>query len=221
MTKAFIIAFSLAVASVAQASIQLENVAVLPSSSGVSGTISFNVPQFDPALGTLNGVTLTLTPTFGDFGSSAFNNSASTLSAVSFTVSAVSGSLKLGATTLASYSSSQSLTSPTYSVGSFAFVDGPALPFSFTSISSPVAVSAVGFTGLGNDSLAVTGSATATSGGTGNPLFAGFYGNVGGNLEVDYSYTPVPEATTLISGALLLLPFGASTLRGLRRTRAA
>jgi len=33
--------------------------------------------------------------------------------------------------------------------------------------------------------------------------------------------TPVPEPTTLISGALLLLPFGASTLRILRKNRVA
>jgi hypothetical protein len=31
----------------------------------------------------------------------------------------------------------------------------------------------------------------------------------------------VPEPTTMIAGALLLLPFGASTLRLLRKTRAA
>jgi hypothetical protein len=30
---------------------------------------------------------------------------------------------------------------------------------------------------------------------------------------------PVPEATTIIAGALLLLPLGASTLRILRRQR--
>jgi hypothetical protein len=35
------------------------------------------------------------------------------------------------------------------------------------------------------------------------------------------SYTPVPEPTTMIAGALLLLPFGASTLRILRRNRTA
>jgi hypothetical protein len=33
--------------------------------------------------------------------------------------------------------------------------------------------------------------------------------------------TPVPEPTTMIAGALLLLPFGASTLRFMRKTRAA
>jgi hypothetical protein len=35
------------------------------------------------------------------------------------------------------------------------------------------------------------------------------------------NYQPVPEPTTLIAGALLLLPFGASTLRILRRNRTA
>jgi hypothetical protein len=33
--------------------------------------------------------------------------------------------------------------------------------------------------------------------------------------------TPIPEPTTMIAGALLLLPFGASTLRFLRKNRAA
>ena len=32
---------------------------------------------------------------------------------------------------------------------------------------------------------------------------------------------PIPEPTTMIAGALLLLPFGASTLRMLRKTRTA
>jgi hypothetical protein len=35
------------------------------------------------------------------------------------------------------------------------------------------------------------------------------------------SLTVVPEPTTMISGALLLLPFGASTLRMLRKNRTA
>jgi len=37
----------------------------------------------------------------------------------------------------------------------------------------------------------------------------------------DVSVTPVPEPTTIITGALLLPPFGASTLRILRKTRTA
>jgi hypothetical protein len=39
--------------------------------------------------------------------------------------------------------------------------------------------------------------------------------------ELFIGVTPVPEPTTIIAGALLLLPFGASTLRALRRNRAA
>jgi hypothetical protein len=41
------------------------------------------------------------------------------------------------------------------------------------------------------------------------------------NQEMLYNVTPVPEPTTMIAGALLLLPFGASTLRILRKSRAA
>jgi hypothetical protein len=37
----------------------------------------------------------------------------------------------------------------------------------------------------------------------------------------DVSLTAVPEPTTMIAGALLLLPFGASTLRMLRKNRSA
>jgi hypothetical protein len=45
------------------------------------------------------------------------------------------------------------------------------------------------------------------------------YGATG--QELFMNVTPVPEPTTLIAGALLLLPFGASTLRVLRRNRSA
>jgi hypothetical protein len=45
--------------------------------------------------------------------------------------------------------------------------------------------------------------------------------NSGGSQEFLLLGTPIPEPTTMIAGALLLLPFGASTLRILRRGRAA
>jgi hypothetical protein len=38
---------------------------------------------------------------------------------------------------------------------------------------------------------------------------------------VSYTPNPVPEPTTMIAGALLLLPFGASTLRILRKRQVA
>jgi hypothetical protein len=43
----------------------------------------------------------------------------------------------------------------------------------------------------------------------------------GAGQELIYNVTPVPEPTTIIAGALLLLPFGASTLRVFRKNRAA
>jgi hypothetical protein len=39
--------------------------------------------------------------------------------------------------------------------------------------------------------------------------------------EMFYNITPVPEPTTMVAGALLLLPFGASALRFMRKNRAA
>ena len=59
---------------------------------------------------------------------------------------------------------------------------------------------------------------------TGNILESTIAGNgsqSGGSQEFLLLGTPIPEPTTMIAGALLLLPFGASTLRILRRGRAA
>ena len=47
------------------------------------------------------------------------------------------------------------------------------------------------------------------------------YSGVNGDAYVEVDGTPVPEPTTMIAGAMLLLPFGASTLRILRKSRAA
>jgi len=45
--------------------------------------------------------------------------------------------------------------------------------------------------------------------------------NIGGPATATLSVDPVPEPTTLIAGALMLMPFGASTLRILRNRRVA
>ena len=39
--------------------------------------------------------------------------------------------------------------------------------------------------------------------------------------EFNTEFTPVPEPTTIVAGAMLLLPFGMSTLRMLRKSRTA
>jgi hypothetical protein len=46
-------------------------------------------------------------------------------------------------------------------------------------------------------------------------------GTAAGTTTYDFEPAPVPEPTTMVAGALLLLPFGASTLRMLRKKQTA
>jgi hypothetical protein len=82
---------------------------------------------------------------------------------------------------------------------------------------------------LGADFNAYNTALTATHGTI--PLYAGNVlegtaapgdgANGGDDQEFFLLGTPVPEPSTILAGALMLLPFGASTLRILRRNRAA
>jgi hypothetical protein len=214
-----------ALGATAVAQSEIENVSVTPSSQGLSGVITFDVPQFNPFLGTLSSIDLTLTPTFGNFGSQAYNYTTSPITAVGFTVSDPSGSLMDAALGLTStWLSSDSLTSPNYTIAPVSLANGPALPFTFTTTPGSVAVAPsgfAGFTGLGYDDLSFTTTAAATSTGTATPgaVLVGSYGNVGGLLSVTYNFTPaVPEPSTF---TLLLLPFAAAGLRMLRKSRKA
>jgi hypothetical protein len=47
------------------------------------------------------------------------------------------------------------------------------------------------------------------------------FGNQGRTYAIGVDVSTVPEPTTMIAGALLLLPFGASTLRMLRKRQVA
>ncbi len=162
MLKMFSIVASVTLGSVAaRGAVLIETVNVTPSSSGISSTITFNIPQFDPSLGTLNGVDLILTPTFGDFGSAAFNLSSSPQQVLGFTVGApMSGSLGGALGLNASWTTSQNLTSPNYtaSAGPSVITDGPPLPFTFVTTLSSVVVGPGGFTGLGGYNLVLSGS---------------------------------------------------------------
>jgi hypothetical protein len=88
---------------------------------------------------------------------------------------------------------------------------------------------------VGRPDVPALADVTLASGFTANLLFEVWDGtgyvpllNIPNNgLYTEYSFwggfysAPVPEPTTMIAGALLLLPFGASTLRMLRRNRTA
>ena len=80
----------------------------------------------------------------------------------------------------------------------------------------------------GNDPSAIILASTWLGGIDPNALYAGYllnpdptqqYGYAG--QEVFYNVSPVPEASTIIAGALLLLPLAASTVRVLRKSNAA
>lgn len=214
----------------AQASILTDYIDVTPSSSGGSG-ITFSLPSFDPSLGTLNSVELTLTPVLGAFGNDAFNLSGSSLTVpgpgLPYPTEAIGGTGSLNNSTLgisATYlTTSGALTSPTFTAVP-GITDGPGLPYNWTIASSSAGVTAAGYSALGGSLAFVGVNPQFTSTGGDGTYYIGGYGNVGGDLEVDFNYTAapaVPEPTTIISGMLMLLPFGASTLRIIRRNRMA
>jgi hypothetical protein len=63
---------------------------------------------------------------------------------------------------------------------------------------------------------AQAGSATTETGSTTADLRWNHYQSASANPKVG-TYSPVPEARTIIAGALLLLPLGVSAVRGFRR----
>ena len=74
---------------------------------------------------------------------------------------------------------------------------------------------------LGTSVLAVNaqaGSATTETGSTTADLRWNHYQSPSANPNVG-TYSPVPEARTIIAGALLLLPLGVSAVRGFRRNK--
>jgi hypothetical protein len=71
---------------------------------------------------------------------------------------------------------------------------------------------------VGSTDYILSANNIPTGGGYSNWLLPYNGSGVGVDLTI---ITPVPEPTTMVAGALLLLPFGASTLRILRKSRTA
>jgi hypothetical protein len=208
-------------ATAAQATIETETITVAPSLGG-SGGLTFSLPTFDPSLGTLNGVELTLTPVLGSAGSSDVNLSGSpvTISGATVAFNGVGSLQNSGLGMTATYQTlSGVLDSPDYVANGFPPpADGPALPFVWTTVDSSAALSDAAYAALGG-SAAFTGTGitgTYSFPDVPNNYIGGYY-DLGGSLEVDFNYTPVPEPATIISGLLMVLPCGASALRILRR----
>jgi hypothetical protein len=67
------------------------------------------------------------------------------------------------------------------------------------------------FPGIGTVTVTPLGLSTGNVGDLGDHFY---------DVNASFLFTPVPEPTTMVAGALLLLPFGASTLRIVRKKRA-
>jgi hypothetical protein len=120
-----------------------------------------------------------------------------------------------------------------------ATLDNPSLGFSSVQLNAdvlgPTAAISKTVSSSGNGSVTVSIPGT-TIGAESSGLFASIPGSPNsiavtetlslsgsnpGIQDFQNNYTVVPEPTTMIAGTLLLLPFGASTMRVLRRNRTA
>lgn len=185
------------------------NDALPPTTTNWSGTL--NLPRFDPALGTLDRVTLTLS---GQIVSSIFLES---LDAEPSTIHA-SNSMQATATTSLGAFSATATNPVTFNataydgVTDFAGTSGHT--FSSILASGTGTLSTIDplklalFIGLNNFATPIVFSGTSSSDGSGN-LIARFQTLGSGNLSVKYDYTaqaaPIPEPTTmaLMGGGLI------------------
>jgi hypothetical protein len=180
-----------ALGATAAAQSELETVNLPATYAMVSGTLTFDVPQFDPSLGTLNSVVVTLTPSPGAIYPWDYSTAPQTITDAS--VNSPVGSLGV---------QSPSGQSESIVYASSGFQNGAPQTFSFTAPATSVTVGPSGFVGAGDNDLTFTSSATATSSGSGVPseTFVGWNGMIGGDLSVDYNYTAysaVPEPATV------------------------
>jgi hypothetical protein len=184
--------------------------------------LDFIGSQFDPTLGTLNSVDLALTANLSDSTVGGLRTSAgSDAWNINWNYS---GSVTLSSLPLSSTWTGSGPTSvnppgvfpPTFQYVPIGLSDPTPTGTSLTSSLSQ-------FIGSSTFDLAALLQTSATWGSTPNngTEFGNFNPYAGVTLQVTYNYTPVPEPTTCVVGAMLLLPFGTSTLRMLRKSRTA
>jgi hypothetical protein len=181
-----------------------------PVTGGSTVNLAFN--KFDPSLGTLTDIILTLSsvdtvqsvvfdPNGGGNGYTAASVSGGmeTVNALgglsTSTTSLAAGpfaGVTTGANTIAG-SSTQTLSSSAH-----------VLPANFSSYTG----------GTGNfDVSVVTGTATSSGSPVGNELFFGWNANSYGSVEIDYDYIAAPEPGTWFAGLSVLGVCGVSLLR--------
>jgi len=189
-----------------QAAMIPETATIAPEPVGLGNQLTFNIPQFNGSLGTLTSVQLTFTPTFGNFGYDVYNLASTPEPVANETVSMVTGTLTSSLGTVSYSTGTQSLNSGpfTANAGPGSMTEGN-LPFVFQTTPLMTTVGPSGYVGSGVSSLVFTesdpGSVSGTpgSGVPGDTLFFGWFGNIGGVVDADYYYTPVPEPSTVFA----------------------
>ncbi len=181
-----------------------------------SGTLNLTGSQFNPALGVLNSVTLSLTADLsgtevGGFRTGPPDNDSWP---VEWNYS--------GNVSLLGMSSAWSGTGTTDVNPTAEFLpEYVSLNLSAPSDSIVLSSGLAQFVGSGSFDLIAALNTVASWGSTPNNAneYANFDPYAGATLTVTYDYTPapVPEPATILSGALLLLPFGIGSVRALRR----
>jgi hypothetical protein len=192
-----------------------------PVYSGNTATLSFN--KFNPSLGTLTDIILTLTSvdtiqsTVFNFGSTPEAYTGSYVTGGNETVSALSGAVSTAIS---------GVTTPVYSGTTSAGMYSVTVAGSVTA--PPIAQSTTILSGLaqyigtsGNVALPVSvalSSSSATSHVTGNLVGSGWNADSYGTLAVEYDFIPIPETGTWLIG---LGALGLTSLSILRRNHPA
>ena len=203
---------------VGQTGVTYGGLSPIGSPTAATSTLNFVGSQFDPTLGALNSVSLTLTANLSD---SAVGGGRIQAGLDPYNIAwSYNGSLTL--------SSVPSLSSAWNDSGPTTINPQPALNFVSVALglTAPTASTTLN-SGLsqfiGNSTFDLAAALDTTAGWNFSETDPGEFGSfnpyAGGTLQVTYDYTPtaVPEPTTMVAGAMLLLPFGASALRILRR----
>jgi hypothetical protein len=182
--------------------------------------IALNLSKFDPSLGTLNDIILTLSST-DIVGSEVLNVTGSTQSYLGASVS--------GATVTVTGPDSLQTSSLPMSAGPFS---GTVAPNSVVHAGSTTEVATAitvhvqpadfgNYTGSGVVSVGLSASSSsAQPSGSGSPsLFFGWYADGYGSVEIEYDYTAVPEPGTMCAGLAAISVCGIELARRLRQIR--
>ena len=215
-----IVALALILAPVAMANTETFSTTIGPTLTNFLGQTG-TVAQFDPSLGTLTQVIITLT----GGGTTDINVTANNpTSATDFSQLATSVSMQLTDPTdgavnpIAAASGGPTIPYPYLVVTSSTPYDSGVLSMSGTPVNQTLTSSLTSFIGLGLVTFDLSAFATTTTSSTGGNFTAGQITDASGGVSVEYDYNPPPTGTPE-PGTLTLFGTGLLGLAGLVRRK--